>query len=885
MSEVDRRLAERLMTAASVTEIITTLVTEREPYTFGALVADLTERRDRLVDGGRPAEARLAALVLRHVMEQRPVIERTAARNARSTDDLDLRRELTEQDDRRHVLETSIGELARRDQVDEALALVRQADALPLRPEHYADAAAARHMLADALRGFGRSAEALEILVYRSADGPPPGLLLDRPQGLYAAARFSNMEGLLHEDVGSYELGRACYAASAQFAREAGHEGMAFEALTNFAASYSKSGRPRTAVREFRRLLQRATDAGNPGQIVASLNNIAGMSDAATARACYTRVLEICGEYGATGISHAIAMFGLGDLAADEGRYQDAANAYLNAYRVGEGSDGRTRSFVRRSLADRYERGNEVTDLLSHHPTAFEGLIINGGAQGVISFTLGEARLKRARGDRAGAEDDLRGVLHSRIHERGQGRQDALRVALDLAELLAEEPAGRQEAFDLLWRSRGELLEATDRAAVVRTHHRVWERLIALLAEHGDRLLLPGGASPVELAFDLHEEAKSDDPVSFAALRERLAGENEAAFVSFLCGADATAVFVFVPATGHLAMWSVPIGRARIAEAATRLERTFNGAPDDFPPLAPLHPRRPWRRDLAFLEDLSALLEPWIDTVAGRDLLLVAPHGPLLRLPLAALPTPDGGPLALSHALVYVLSATAVVRSGSAAPEPGDGPVLCAGVAAREDLVPELLERDGELFDGTGREVRELTGTEATREAILAALREARTAHLTCHGYFDSREHLDSGLLVAHAGSRPTRHPSAQPVHIRHDHLLTPRDLAAAHVQLELMTLRACSAGAQDTETAEDVTGLAQALLTAGVRTVIAPLWDVAEESSRLLLAATYRGQAQPLWRSLWTAQRAMIENPARPWHAHPYHWAALTLFGSWSPS
>lgn len=873
------------MAAASVAEIVTALGTEREPYTFASLAAELEERRSRLLGAGRPAEARLAALVLEHVRERRPVIERTAARAAWMADDPDLRRNLTEDDDPRHALETSIAELARRDQVDEALALVRRAGPLPLRPEHYADAAAARHLLADALRGAGRSAEALEILLYTSAEGPPPGPLRDSPQGLYAVARFSNMEGLLHEDVGSYELGRACYEASARAAQEAGHAGMAFEARTNLAASYAKSGRPRSAVREFRRLLQRATDAGDTGQVVASLNNVAIMSDAETARACYTRVLEIFDEHGATGISQAIAMFGLGDLAAEEGRFQHAANAYLNAYALGEKGDERHRQFVRRSLADRYERGDEVTELLGHHPAGFAG-ILNGGAQGVISFALGEARLKRARGDRAGAASDLRGVLGSAIAERGQGRRDALRVALDLAELLAEDPAGRQEAFDLLSGARRELLGSGDRAAVVRAYRKVWERLIALLAEHGDALRLPGGASPVELAFDLHEEAKSDEPAGFAELRARLAREDGAAFVSFLCGADATAVFVFVPATGRLSLHMIPIGRARIAEAATRLERAFNGAPDAFPPLAPLHPRRPWRRDLAFLDGLGALLDPWLGEAAGRDLLLVAADGPLLRLPLAALPAPDGRPLALSHALVHVLSATAVVRSApAAAPEP-DGPVLCAGVAAREDPAPELLERDAELFAAPGRPVRELTGTEATREAVLAALREARTAHLTCHGYFDSRRHLDSGLLLAHAGRRPTRHPSAQPVNVRHDHLLTPRDLAAAHVRLDLLTLRACSAGAQDTETAEGVTGLAQALLAAGVRAVIAPLWDVAEESSRILLAATYRGlPAEPLWRSLWTAQRAMIETPERPWHAHPYHWAALALFGSWSPT
>jgi tetratricopeptide (TPR) repeat protein len=870
------------MEASSLAEIVTALDTEREPYTFGSLVTELEERRARLAADGRPAEARLAALVLERVKEQRAMIERIAARTAWIADSPDLRQNLTEDDDPRHALETTIAELARRDQVDEALALVRRADPLPLRPEHYPDAAAARHLLADALRGFGRSAEALEVLLYTSAGGLPPGRFRDSPQGQYAAARFSNMEGLLHEDVGSYELGRACYEASAQAAKRAGHDGMVFEALTNLAASHAKSGRPRSAVREFRRLLQRAEDAGNLGHIVASLNNLASISDPAMAQACYTRVLEIFQEHRATGISQAIAMFGLGDLAARQGRFQDAANAYLNAYLIGDEGDEKHRRFVRQSLADRFERGDEVTELLGHHPTGFAG-ILEGGGQSIISFLLGEARLKRSRGDRAGAESDLRSVLASKIGDRGHGRRDELRVTLDLAELLAEEPAGRQEAFDLLWRSRQELLESADRATAVRMYHTIWEQLIELLAEHGDELRLPVVASSVELAFDLHEEAKSDDPVGFAELKARLASESGLAFVSFLCGGRSTAVFVFIPATGLVSVQMIPIGRARIAEAATRLGRAFNGDPEAFPPLAPLHPRRPWRRDLAFFYELAALLEPWLDAVAGNELLLVAADGPLLRLPLAALPTPDGRPLALSHALVQVLSATALIRTALGRREAG-GPVLCAGVSAREDPAPELLEQDSVLFAESGWPVHKLVGTDVTRKAVLAALSRAHIAHLTCHGYFDSRRHLDSGLLLAHAGRRPTRHPSAQPVDVRHDHLLTPRDLAAARIRLDLMTLRACSAGAQDTETAEGVTGLAQALLTAGVSAVIAPLWDVAEESSRALLADTYRDlPTEPLWRSLWRAQRTMIETPQHPWHTHPYHWAALALFGSWS--
>jgi CHAT domain-containing protein len=131
------------------------------------------------------------------------------------------------------------------------------------------------------------------------------------------------------------------------------------------------------------------------------------------------------------------------------------------------------------------------------------------------------------------------------------------------------------------------------------------------------------------------------------------------------------------------------------------------------------------------------------------------------------------------------------------------------------------MERDSRLFDpAAGWDVVELSGTDVTRERVLAALPTARIAHLTCHGYLDSRQHLDSGLLLAHAGARPSRHPSTLPVDVRHEHLLTPRDIAAASMRLSLATLRACSAGAQDRDSDEGVSGLAQSLLRRPAGTV-----------------------------------------------------------------
>ncbi|GGJ59285.1 hypothetical protein GCM10010121_082500 [Streptomyces brasiliensis] len=382
-------------------------------------------------------------------------------------------------------------------------------------------------------------------------------------------------------------------------------------------------------------------------------------------------------------------------------------------------------------------------------------------------------------------------------------------------------------------------------------------------------------------------------PYRFADLRSHLRSLPDVehiAFVSFHCGARATTVFIFVPDTDRLTASRVPVGEKRLTDLARRLRHIFDGAPNDFPPTAPLHPRRPWRRDISFLAELTPLLAAFLPLTRGRELLYVSGDGPLPGLPLSAVPTPEGPPLAARHAVVYVSGASALLHAAArhqAHKGHGTLEVFCAAVAAREDPVPERLEGDAELLSAAGWPVIALTGEDATRQAVLHRLGTAAIAHITCHGYFDTREPLDSGLLLAQNGRRPSKMPAGQSVIARLDHLLTARDLARSALPTRLLTLRACATGLRDEHAVGDLEGLVQALLYAGADTVVASLWNVDEHSSRRLLVDFYRGlrsdPGQPLWRTFWHAQKKTLETPGQPWEAHPYHWAALALFGDGS--
>jgi CHAT domain-containing protein len=383
-------------------------------------------------------------------------------------------------------------------------------------------------------------------------------------------------------------------------------------------------------------------------------------------------------------------------------------------------------------------------------------------------------------------------------------------------------------------------------------------------------------------------------PARFSDLRQHLRQAPDAAdlaFVSYFCGDSTTTVFTYVPQTDVLAVARIPLGIGTLEETARRLRSDFNGDPDAFPAKPAINARLLKKRDVTYLQQLAPHLLAFLPHAANRPLLCVAGDGPLHVLPLAALTTDDGKHLATKHAVVHVLSASVLLHSLARHTQrfrnhpTRAGEVFCAGVAAVEDLAPEMLESDVELLRAAGWQATGISGPAVTRDEILRNLEGRPIAHLTCHGHFDAAEPMDSGLLLASQGQRPSKIPTATSILTRQKHLLSARHLSASPIDVDLLTLRACSAGLRDDRAGGDLEGLTQALLYAGVRAVITTLWNVNEVSSRTLLIDFYRRLAsggEPIWRSLWAAQRAMLEDPEDPQQTHLYHWAPHVLIGDW---
>ncbi|MEU8976598.1 CHAT domain-containing protein [Streptomyces monashensis] len=955
MGDRERRVAALLMQADSVRRAEYVLFTHAPGIDLAVLVRELHAGRRAFERDGQAKAAALVDFYVSLVEELMPAL--------RAAD----RRRGAEPAGTWEPVERDAVRLMAQGQLDGALELVRSAGAA-LPPDSYAVGrmSGMEWRIAEAMGAAGRHRDALRILaglareVGTADDVIQPGLRL----------RLHRLRGGLYRAEGEYE--RACseYRAALDAVATIGEAGDELDVRSELADAHAAAGRSRQAVRECRRILTRAEAVGAGSAPRARALNRLGEAyrqagDAAAARRCFRRTLELAGDAGVDDprvLRAAEAWVGLGDLLVDEDDHAGAAEAYFQGLLKSMTVNRQATAQGMGMVASRMERLRAPeAELLLRTAEVFRASFPEDDRYWGhhLPFRLAEAEALAASGDAGGAAAALR-LLRQEALGRRADQATVLRLEVRLARTLRADGAGgagtgprsgggadRQAAFDLLWARRCELRGTVaarggeargDLAALVTRHQECYGVLIGMLLDHtGAGLALPEsgpegapeGDAAVELAFDLHEEYRAwveeasapagvpETPATLRELRACLAADPDAsrcAFVSYFCSADGDdggcVIFVVHADTGQLTVFQSSLGGGEMQRVAGRLRRAFDGDAEAFPPLPPLPARRPWRRKLDFFEDLAPGLLAFLPAVTGRELLCVAAAPALQALPLAALPLPLPSAdestratrtlLAHRHAVVQVSSATALLRTVARPPAPADGGVLVAGVAADEDPAPERLEHDVDFIapfivpEHAGQDaVTEVSRLSATPDAVLAALRAARVAHLTGHGWFDRAEPLDSGLLLAHDGQRPSKYPPEVEIRIRLRHLLTARHVLDAGLRLDLLTLRACSTARRDLHSTGDLQGLAHLLQASGVRSVIGTLWDVDDTSSRQLFADFYRRLSttpETPWRALWEAQRAMLEGDGTPydtpydtpWQRHPYHWAALALFGDW---
>jgi CHAT domain-containing protein/tetratricopeptide (TPR) repeat protein len=263
----------------------------------------------------------------------------------------------------------------------------------------------------------------------------------------------------------------------------------------------------------------------------------------------------------------------------------------------------------------------------------------------------------------------------------------------------------------------------------------------------------------------------------------------------------------------------------------------------------------------AFLLPLMGHLKP------GRTLIVQA-DGPVATAPLRALPdspttvlgdkfpivfTP-GGPSNSSGNDDIIDMSDIAVAVGS----PFIGPTISPLFPALPDASDEARETAAVFPHHTL-----LIGESATREAIQRALLGARVFHFAGHAVSTAGR---TGLLAPDAGDKDWEDalwdPSGEP--------------ALSHCSL--VVLSACETSPMTEWGASDPDSLPRALLSRGVRRVVASRWPVESQATRTLMRNFYQAlqQGKPVPAALLAAS-AQIRQASET--SHPYYWASFEVF------
>lgn len=283
----------------------------------------------------------------------------------------------------------------------------------------------------------------------------------------------------------------------------------------------------------------------------------------------------------------------------------------------------------------------------------------------------------------------------------------------------------------------------------------------------------------------------------------------------------------------------------------------------------------------AALAERRAMIDPAAAALADRVLgparsfldstrrIIWAPDGVFNLLPLDVLPwsspsTEPAGPIGSRLVIARVPSPSVFARTHLRAPG-GVGP------APRGLVLSGDRNADGEPLPGAAAETRSLVRRFARIEA---ATDPARTdlgrfdfIHAAAHTELNDQYPWRSAILLAATDSNGTarRWPA--------------EEIARTPVAARLVVLSGCASAGGSLVPGEGVLGISTAFLAAGVTSVVATLWPVEDEATRVFVERFYDalGRGEPVGSAL---RRAKAKTAASARYADPFYWAGFVLIG-----
>ncbi|KAK3740120.1 hypothetical protein QZH41_001272 [Actinostola sp. cb2023] len=283
-----------------------------------------------------------------------------------------------------------------------------------------------------------------------------------------------------------------------------------------------------------------------------------------------------------------------------------------------------------------------------------------------------------------------------------------------------------------------------------------------------------------------------------------------------------------------------------------------------------------------YLEVLFNVLITPVQHELTYDEMAIIPDGPLFKVPFAALRDPiTKSFLSETKRIRFVPSLTTlrILKESSVESHSMTGALIVGdpdvtgermykGKKTHFNPLPNAkleAERIGEVLGVTA-----ITGAQATKQAIKQRLREGvAVIHFATHGCADSGEIvLSPGTTLQEAGTIPEED----------DYLLTINEVQEIGLRARLVVLSCCHSGRGEIKS-EGVVGMSRAFLAAGALAVVASLWAVDDQATRVFMEKFYAHlkEGKSASRSL---QQAMKEMRDTTCYDKPMYWAPFILIG-----
>ena len=732
--------------------------------------------------------------------------------------------------------------------------------------------------------------------------GPEKAAALERVLQLAREIGDVQTEGLALFRIGEQQFWGGSYAAALETFQAAlgrmeriGEKGLMAEVLVQIGRLHEIHGRPQLAPVFYRRALGILQRLGDKEGIAQALGATVNMHRAAgqlrRAAAAGERALALRLEMGGPRVIN-IERIRLAHIYIALGNHRRAKTLLDDVMR---GTDAFTRNLAYDPLAEvylafgQYEQAREAADLAAR--TTREP-----GERPFMLANRAKADEKLGRNSEALADVDeaLQIVEHAREHlvptdsmKQGYGErlQRLFAFAVELRARLGHPESALEAAEQARARAFLDLL-ATSRSGS--TGAKVRPTASGTLDARNDPAV-QSAASATHASVD-----------QLTAIARRL----DSVIISYWVGPTTTLVWI-VDGGGHVGNASIRVSARRLASLIGQTSVEIVGASSpatklvaagDMPQIsrgdamiaAGRTPTHVWRE----LHDLLVRpIQPFLPR-ARDSLLTIVPHGPLFRLSFAALLDDRGRYLIERYRLHYVPSAGSLLYLKSRSSD-ADAPMrylLVGDPAERASLTKVALPP----LPGAAREVAAiartlprgtatvLTGARATEDRVRHMAGSHEVLHLATHAVLRDDRPFDSFLALGGRGRDAAT-----------DGRLTTADIYGLDLNADLVVLSACQS-ARGPVTGDGVLGMTRAFMYAGAASIVATLWDVADQSGAELMPAFYRAWRREHSRSaaLRAAQLQLlarlragtvtIDTPGGPraLPEHPFFWAGFVLVG-----